>query len=902
MNRLKDRLYDQIVRKNRLVKREYERYVMGHIKEHNTGRLKHWLVLLGLKWKYRKSRAGTPLKIWLLKMKGSRAKIRMERIPGAVYYNLYYSEDGLTYRFLARSKKHVWLTEKLLPDRLYFFKYKVSMDGVHYNDYSAVLTVFTAENQELFWMRKISGNAPQDQAQTGQRGRKKSGKINGKTEAALELRAEEVRPGSVSLSWRAPLEAVRYNIYRAEESGEYRFLKTTGRTDWTDESAEGKRTYFYKVKYTCDGTRYRDFPAPLEVKTPAGPFFIRNCGRLYEKGAESQAENRPLPIHFAKGLLPFSVISFDVFDTLLLRPFSSPSDVFILVGERLDIMDFCEIRKKAEEDARRENALLRGNREVTLSDIYRFVAEETGIDPQKGAETELLTELSLCRANPYMLEVFRLLREKGKTLVALSDMYLPKEEMERLLASCGYRGFSDILVSCDYNCSKRNGGLYELLLGRYGDPGGIVHVGDNRVSDMEEAQKKGIAVRWYKSVHEAGEEFRAKNMSHLAGSAYRGIVNEKLHNGIARYSPYYEVGYVYTGLYVMGFCQWLYRRAKEEGITKILFLAREGDLYKKVFDQMHPDMDTEYVLWSRIPVVKTIVKKNRHPYLLQLVHHKANALYKSRVGTLFERIGIAPLKEYLSRYRIRPEEYLTPENENAVRKLLIDHWDLVCACYEADQAAVKAYLTRKIGAAGRAAVVDVGWSGNNVLQVKYLAEQVYQMDCRISCFLAAARNVNDTYMAAMMQKREVEVYLFSNLYNKGLHDEHQAGNRKLNSFFFEILTQSCTPTFLGFDGEGGFLYDIPEVENYEHNREIHRGTLDFVRDYTERFRDFPYMMDISGHDAYMPFQYFANNLSWISKYFGGYLFGRDLFATQEKAVMESVSQVMKKAGIWEEGS
>ena len=62
------------------------------------------------------------------------------------------------------------------------------------------------------------------------------------------------------------------------------------------------------------------------------------------------------------------------------------------------------------------------------------------------------------------------------------------------------------------------------------------------------------------------------------------------------------------------------------------------------------------------------------------------------------------------------------------------------------------------------------------------------------------------------------------------------------------------------------------------------------------------MTDISGHDAYMPFQYFANNLSWISKYFGGYLFGRDLFATQEKAVMESVSQVMKKAGIWEEGS
>ena len=73
-----------------------------------------------------------------------------------------------------------------------------------------------------------------------------------------------------------------------------------------------------------------------------------------------------------------------------------------------------------------------------------------------------------------------------------------------------------------------------------------------------------------------------------------------------------------------------------------------------------------------------------------------------------------------------------------------------------------------------------------------------------------------------------------------------------------------------------------------------------MRDYTEIFRDFPYMMDISGHDAYMPFQYFSRNLLWMRQYFGDYIFGRDLFATQDKAVMESVREVMEKAGLWEE--
>ncbi len=60
------------------------------------------------------------------------------------------------------------------------------------------------------------------------------------------------------------------------------------------------------------------------------------------------------------------------------------------------------------------------------------------------------------------------------------------------------------------------------------------------------------------------------------------------------------------------------------------------------------------------------------------------------------------------------------------------------------------------------------------------------------------------------------------------------------------------------------------------------------------------MLDISGHDAYMPFLHFAGHLSWLRKYFGGYIFGRDLFATQDGAVMESVRQVMEKAKLWEE--
>lgn len=40
--------------------------------------------------------------------------------------------------------------------------------------------------------------------------------------------------------------------------------------------------------------------------------------------------------------------------------------------------------------------------------------------------------------------------------------------------------------------------------------------------------------------------------------------------------------------------------------------------------------------------------------------------------------------------------------------------------------------------------------------------------------------------------------------------------------------------------------------NQEGIKEIQQGILDFAADYKEHFKDFPYMFNISGRDAYAP--------------------------------------------------
>ena len=72
-------------------------------------------------------------------------------------------------------------------------------------------------------------------------------------------------------------------------------------------------------------------------------------------------------------------------------------------------------------------------------------------------------------------------------------------------------------------------------------------------------------------------ERRARDMSAVVGSLYRGVVNGKLHNGSQAYSPLYEYGYVYGGLFALGYCRFIRAWAEHSGADRLLFLSRDGE-------------------------------------------------------------------------------------------------------------------------------------------------------------------------------------------------------------------------------------------------------------------------------------------------------------------------------------
>ena len=199
----------------------------------------------------------------------------------------------------------------------------------------------------------------------------------------------------------------------------------------------------------------------------------------------------------------YDVISFDVFDTLLLRPFSAPTDLFYLMGIEFHYPDFPVLRILAEDQARQKKRKAEGTGEVTLKEIWKCLEPLTGIPAMTGTAMEISMEEKYCLGNPYFLPLVKALKKEGKILLAVSDMYLDRAFIQRLLVKYYGPVFDWILVSGEEGCSKGEGSLYEkvrdigvkLMTAKGSLPGGscsIAHVGDNPHSDILMARKNKI--------------------------------------------------------------------------------------------------------------------------------------------------------------------------------------------------------------------------------------------------------------------------------------------------------------------------------------------------------------------------------------------------------------------------
>jgi HAD superfamily hydrolase (TIGR01549 family) len=275
------------------------------------------------------------------------------------------------------------------------------------------------------------------------------------------------------------------------------------------------------------------------------------------------------------------IISFDIFDTLLIRPYIKPSDIFFHLEKIYSLPGFAKHRMDTESSAREKTPV----EEITYEAIYALIDKCYKTMKEK----ELAFEKRILQANPEMLPLFQYALENGKKVIIISDMYLPKTFLEQILNEKGYTGYFRFYLSSELCKTKSAGSLYTHVLSDLQCvSSALLHIGDNRHSDYLMPRKYGIhALHYQKLVGQlcaANKKtyiFYQKNPDSLGTSILLGI----LANGRVsqKHGNYFEqFGYEYGGAVVYAYFQWLKEQCTKDNIEEVLFVARDGYSLHKI--------------------------------------------------------------------------------------------------------------------------------------------------------------------------------------------------------------------------------------------------------------------------------------------------------------------------------
>lgn len=310
------------------------------------------------------------------------------------------------------------------------------------------------------------------------------------------------------------------------------------------------------------------------------------------------------------------VISFDLFDTLVMRKTKSYTDVFDLLDiklrdEGIIIPDFTKHRLFSEKE-------LSKDKPPRLEQIYDHVLKSSGgcsFSAEDLAKREWELDYSLLVGREAVREMFDSFVSMGKKVVITTDTYYSKDQIIQILDRNGISGFEDILVSCEYGTAKTQE-LFSVLSDKYIGKR-ILHIGDDEFADIEKAKSHGIdAFRIYSAVDlfdALGGLGAEEEIISLSDRAKMGLFLARIFN-----DPFWfededqrlsvkdasDIGYLFCGPMISDFTLWMNDSIERQGYDQVLFGARDGYLIEKLFQMLRTSTSHYYFHTSRTAAIR----------------------------------------------------------------------------------------------------------------------------------------------------------------------------------------------------------------------------------------------------------------------------------------------------------
>lgn len=427
----------------------------------------------------------------------------------------------------------------------------------------------------------------------------------------------------------------------------------------------------------------------------------------------------------------YKLYSFDIFDTLITRKVATPKGIFVLMKDIInqspqfadlpnDVKtNFFNYRTNSEFYLRQINNQWNDGKDISLDMIYNHIQHTYFLtNEQTQAIKELEIQLELDNIIPIKenIEKLKVLLEKGKRVVLISDMYLPEYIIKEMLLKCDpVLCQVKLYLSSTLGFMKTKQALFHYVKEQENvEFREWTHMGDNKFADFFCARKLGIKAVLYPYV-----KFKEYEKSLLVANSQNSFVQISL--GCAKNirlnkfpnDEKAQLGASLAGPILFPYIYWLLDQAQKRGIERLYFIARDGYILKLIADLIIKE--------NNLPIKTKYIYGSRKAWRISALNLDDDELYRQFIQfTMYEpkkvnqAFGLTK-EEFLSILPKNLHNYSTHKPDNRLAEYLYNNKDVLKFAIEKNKAqkeCVINYLKNTIDCTDdKFAFVDLDGSG-----------------------------------------------------------------------------------------------------------------------------------------------------------------------------------------------
>lgn len=447
------------------------------------------------------------------------------------------------------------------------------------------------------------------------------------------------------------------------------------------------------------------------------------------------------------------VISFDLFDTLLIRRIHEPDLIkpavarFIAtkagnLGLNWPWSRVQLLRDRIEKEMRHETSQSFEDHEACypvfmarlLKAIFGEHYHETLLDEVTGYELQIENTMLVPRAP--LVDWLKAQFAQGRTILVLSDIYLPASHLKRLIAHAGFlEQVTEVLSSADSFLAKASGHGFTLAKDRFGlHTGRWLHIGDNPHSDGLRPASMGIRSLVLRDSDEKHRKALVKRYHNYSQGQifWKGRVLQQLMlpleaENLAR-PPLYVYGYNVLAPLLSAFIHGVAQYCLDAGIRRLYFFSREGWLFERIWKAIAPNLfpgaqlpGISYLYVSRMALAgASCAYQGLLPASADIVFLPAGNRDFRDICRVFS-LQAEPFAGHLARYGLTAETVLTgahpgfvPNDRLQFNELLTDdafQAEIRRQTRTANDALMRYLEDQQFFSHPEVALVDIGWLG-----------------------------------------------------------------------------------------------------------------------------------------------------------------------------------------------